>query len=176
MKVIFKFLISKELWIGVAGSIIATVIISLFNQIPVGGMNVLLTLDFWKEVLTQPIPLYVILILAVIVSIVLFVVRLYKRKPEFLKETTAQMGGYTWHWRWSYDEKEKDYDMADFLPLCPQCGNELRMPCGRHTHECINGHQYTIHNYLELKAQIKSNLRTKYPNDADLISVSTYIG
>ena len=176
MKVIFKYLVSKELWIGVAGSIIATIIISLFNKIPVEGMEVLLAIDFWKDVLTQPIPLYVILIAVVIVSVVLFALRLHRRKPEFIKETTAQMGGFTWHWRWSYDEKEKDYDMADFLPLCPQCGNELRMSHGGHTHDCINGHQYNINKYLELKAQIKSNLRAKYPNDADLISVSMYIG
>lgn len=176
MKAFCRFLVSKELWIGVTGSIIATIIISLFNKIPMGGMNVLLTIDFWKNVLIQPIPLYVILTAVVIVSFVLFAVRLHSRKPEFLKETTAQMGGYTWHWRWSYNEKEKDYNMVDFLPLCPKCRNDLRIPHGGHTHDCINGHQYNIHNYLELKAQIKSNLRAKYPNDADLISVSTYIG
>ena len=176
MKVILKYLVSKELWIGVAGSIIATIIISLFNKISVEGIKALLTFEFWKNVLTQTIPLYVILIAAAIVSPVLFAIRLHRRKPEFLKETKAEMGGYTWHWRWSYDEKEKEYDMYDFLPLCPKCGNELRMHYGGHTHDCIHGHQYTIPNYLDLKAQIKIELRTKYPNDADLIAVSSYIG
>lgn len=176
MKVILKYLVSKELWIGVVGSIIATIIISLFNKISVEGINTLFTFEFWKNVLTQPISLYVILIAVVIVSAVLFALRLNRRKPEFLKETTAIMGRFTWHWRWSYDEKEKEYDMYDFLPLCPKCGNELRMPYGGHTHDCINGHQYNIQNYLKLKAQIKSDLRTKYPDDADLIAMSPYIG
>ena len=128
MKVILKYLVSKELWIGVVGSIIATIIISLFNKISVEGINTLFTFEFWKNVLTQPISLYVILIAVVIVSAVLFALRLNRRKPEFLKETTAIMGGFTWHWRWSYDEKEKEYGMYDFLPLCPKCGKELRMP------------------------------------------------
>lgn len=174
MKVILKYLVSKELWIGVVGSIIATIIISLFNKISVEGINTLFTFEFWKNVLTQPISLYVILIAVVIVSAVFFALRLNRRKPEFLKETTAIMGGFTWHWRWSYDEKEKEYDMYDFLPLCPKCGNELRMSYRAHTHDCINGHQYNIQNYQQLKAQIKSDLRTKYPDDADLIAVSLY--
>ena len=176
MKVILKYLVSKELWIGVFGSIIATIIISLFNKISVEGINTLFTFEFWKNVLTQPISLYVILIAVVIVSAVLFALRLNRRKPKFFKETTAIMGGFTWHWRWSYDEKEKEYGMYDFLPLCPKCRNELRMTYGGHTHDCIHGHQYTIPNYLDLKAQIKRDLRAKYPNDADLIAVSAYIG
>ena len=60
--------------------------------------------------------------------------------------------------------------------ICPKCGQELRMGMGEHTHSCVNGHSYNIQRYFELKSQIKSTLRNKYPKEADLISVDQLIG
>ena len=175
MKRVMEFLISRELWIGVVASLIATAIISIFNKIPMEGIKQIFTLDYLKGIFTQPIPLYVILISILFLTIVLFIIRI-KRKPRFLKETTMKMGGFLWHWRWVYDKKEHDYDMADFLPLCPKCGRELRMGLGEHTHSCVNQHHYNIQRYFELKAQIKSTLRNNYPKEADKISVDQIIG
>lgn len=175
MKKFFKFFVSRELWTGVTGSIIAAIIISIFNDLPIKGIKSVFTKDFIVSVLEQPVPLYVILISVLVLSIIIYLVR-RRRTPAFLKETTMKMGDFTWHWNWSYDKKEKNYDLVDFLPLCPQCGKELRMGYGEHTHSCVNKHQYNIQGYLELKAQIKTELRKKYSKDANLIAVDMYIG
>ena len=172
---ILRFFISRELWIGVAGSIIATIIITYWNRIPFYGIMQMFTIDYIKAILVQPIPLYAILIAVLAVSIIVFLIHIH-HQPNFLKETTMKMGGFMWHWRWSYDKKESDYDMADFLPLCPKCGQELRMGMGEHTHSCVNGHSYNIQRYFELKSQIKSTLMSKYPKEADLIAVDQLIG
>ena len=170
MKRIVNFFVSRELWIGVAGSIIATIIISIYNNLPFESIKSVFTKDFVVSVLEQPIPLFVILIIVLVLSIIIYYVR-SKHSPAFLKETSMKMGDYTWHWNWSYDNKEKNYDMVDFLPLCPQCGMELRMGLGEHTHSCVNSHHYNIQRYFELKAQIKTELRKKYPPNANLISI-----
>ncbi len=175
MKRVIEFLLSRELWIGIVASLTATAIISIFNNIPMDGIKQLFSLDYILGVLTQPIPLYVILIAILFLSIVFFIIRI-KHKPRFLNDTTMKMGGFLWHWRWVYDKKEREYDMADFLPLCPQCGQELRMGLGEHTFSCVNQHHYNIQRYFELKAQIKSTLRNKYPKEAERVSVDPIIG
>lgn len=175
MKKFFKFFISRELWIGVAGSVIATVIISILNKLPLGNIKSVFTKEFLVSMLEQPIPLYAILISVLVLIIIVYVIRA-KRNPAFLKETSMKMGDFIWHWNWNYDKKEKNYDMVDFLPLCPQCGVELRMGYGEHTHSCVNGHKYKVQRYFELKSQIKTELRKKYPKDANLIAVDQFIG
>lgn len=168
----FRYFISIEFWGGVLASILASIILAIIEKMPLESV---LSWSFIKSILTLPIPLYSIIFLFFLISVVLYTIKM-KRKPGFLEITFTRMGGFDWHWRWVYDKKEKDYDMADFLPLCPKCGMELRMGIGDTTHKCINSHSYRIGNYLELKAQIKSTIRSKYPKDADKISVSNYIG
>lgn len=175
MKKFFNFFVSRELWIGVAGSIIATIIISICNSLPITDIKEFFTKDFLVSVLKQPLPLYTVLLGVLGLMIIVYVIRV-KRNPAFLKETSMIMGDFIWHWNWSYDKEEKNYDMVDFLPLCPQCGVELRMGYGEHTHSCVNGHQYKVERYFELKSQIKTELRKKYPKEADLISVDLMIG
>lgn len=175
MKKFVNFFVSRELWIGVAASIIATIIISICNRLPVNDIKELFTKNFIVSILIQPIPLYAILLSVLVLMIIVYVIRV-KRKPAFLKETTMKMGGFIWHWNWNYDKDEKNYDMVDFLPLCPQCGVELRMGLGEHTHLCVNGHHYNIQRYFELKSQIKTELRKKYPRDTNLMAFDDYIG
>lgn len=171
---IFKFLISRELWTGVVASVIASIICSMFNNISIVDEQ-LFSYDFIKEVLYQPVPLYVLLVAVLVLSFVIFIIRAI-RKPKFLNDTTMKMGDFIWHWRWSYDKKEKRFDMVDFLPLCPKCGKELRVGMGEHLHKCVNGHQYNIQNYFGLKSQIKSDIRSKYPNEAEKIAVNFLFG
>ena len=173
MKKFFSFFVSRELWIGVVGSIIATILISVLNKIPIESLKDVFTKDFIVSVLKQPISLYSILLGVFVLIIIVYVIRA-KRNSAFLKETTMKMGGYLWHWNWRYDKEEKNYDMVDFLPLCPQCGVELRMGYGEHTHSCVNGHHYNIQRYFELKSQIQTELRKKYPKEANLISLDLY--
>ncbi len=166
MKKIVAFLLSRELWIGVAGSLIATVIAAFFNKVSFEGFNELFSKDFLLAILRQPIPMYVLLIAILIFSVIIFVAR-RKNKPKFLAQTTMQMGGLTWHWNWQYNKSKAVYEIVDFVPLCPQCGQELRMGYGEHTYSCMNKHHYNILRYFEQKAQIMSTLRSQYADDSD---------
>lgn len=175
MKKVFAFLISKELWIGAAGSILATILLSIVNGIIPDNWKEIFSFEFIDEFFTQPIPLYWILILVFAISIIIYL-RRTKREPAFIKETSCKMGELTWHWRWEYDKNDKLWVMNDYYPLCPDCGKELRMGYGDQDHSCVNGHHYQIQDYLKMKGQIVTDIANKYPKEADKIYRSPYIG
>lgn len=173
MKIFLKFFVSRELLIGIVGSIIATVLVAFVGEAVPSDWKSFFTWEYISKLFSTPIPLYWILLLILILSFC-FYIRKIIRYPDFLSVTSMTMGNFNWHWIWEYDPKDKDWVMTDFLPICPECGKELRQGFAEPFHKCINNHQFNIDNYLKIKAQIRTDLRKKFPKEANKIAKSLY--
>jgi hypothetical protein len=125
------------------------------------------------SIIKANIPLwFVLLMVAVSVTIVYsMIVYQEKKQPEFLKVTSYVYNGLEFQWVWKKDKSTGKYKMSDFLPVCPQCNNQLRVEMydPHLTYHCSNNHHFGLDVVNSKKEDLVHMLRRKWMKYADII-------
>lgn len=113
-----------------------------------------------------------LLTLLISATVVLLMIECRKREqPQFLKVTKRERQGLEFQWIWKINDATGKYKMEDFLPICPECGNQLRTELYdiNHTYHCSNGHEYNLTQVYNLKKDLVHELRREWAYYADKI-------
>ena len=73
-----------------------------------------------------------------------------------------------------YDETTCNYRMADFWPVCPQCGLQLRVELydSINAYHCTNGHRYDLNRVYNVKKDLVHKIQRDYKEFANMIDFS----
>lgn len=162
----------RELYVGtitgVAGNVIYAIIVGVMEKSD--GL-----IGFLLNILTAKIPLwYFLVVIALSCIIVLIMIQHRKNHLAFLNHTEEEYNGFKFQWVWKYDETTCNYRMADFWPVCPQCGLQLRVELydSINAYHCTNGHRYDLNRVYNVKKDLVHKIQRDYKEFANMIDFS----
>lgn len=93
-------------------------------------------IDFAILLGSQPIQLYDLFFVVVVIRVFLYIKSLYRKqeglteptKPDFCHQYTSdRFLGANWTWGWEYDYRAEKWDVVNLLDSCPSCGHHPLM-------------------------------------------------
>jgi hypothetical protein len=134
--------------LGAIGSILATFLLDInLNNIAVQTISVI------RKILLFEVPVWVLLIIALLSSFIIIFRRKRQRPPKWLKFTKMEYKGHIFSWQ--YNGKEPD----EFKELCRQCGCEMEQSiCPNCGYQMVTMHLYPL--LEKLKKVIRWNIET----------------
>ena len=160
---------AREIYVGAFTGIIGNMLYAIIVGIMKRSDGIL---DFLLSLLTAKIPFwYFLVVIMVACLIVLLMIRHRKKYLSFLKHTEEDYMGIRFQWVWKLNEANGHYRMDDFWPICPQCGNQLRVELYDriNAYHCTNGHFYDFDKLYNIRRDLIHKLQQDYKDYVSLI-------
>ena len=129
------------------------------------------------DILQTNIQLYWVLIMS---FILIFLPLVWKKshsklkKPEIIGITSMDnIYGYSWRWNWKFINEKGVYQLTDFRPVCPHCGQSMSTQLYSDYYSCPNGHSVDAVriSWTAAKSAVFHKLSEQYLNQAQLIEL-----
>lgn len=162
----------RELFVGTITGVIGNIIYAVIEGIMEKSNGIG---DIFMNILTAKIPLWFFLITILIAFVIVFITILCKKKNlAFLNHTEEIYEGFKFQWVWKLDDKTGHYRMADFWPICPECGLQLRVDLYDriNAYHCSNEHYYDFNKLYNLRRDLVHKIQRDYKEYASIIDYS----
>ncbi len=159
----------RELYVGAITGVVGNILFAIIKGLMENSDGIL---DILVNILTAKIPLwYFFLVIVVACLIVFLMIQRRNKRLAFLKQTEEDINGFKFQWVWKLDEATGHYQMDDFWPICPKCGNQLRIePYNVYdAYHCTNGHGYDFSKLYNIRRDLIHKLQREYKEYANMI-------